>query len=401
MKNKLKRWRLPSLFCAFMLFVAPFGASACGVENLPNSANSSSNSSSDNSANSSSDNSANSSSEAGLDGVTITQTSTVEYDYSVLPAYKEFASIAKSEYLVPGLAEGIVPQGMDVWNEKDLLLISGYFYNNTSGSPSSMIVAIDLKTGEHAGSYCLENIDGTPHTSHVGGLAVTEKNIFIANNNQLFRIPLSQMELLGRSGTLKIVESIKVPTRASFCNYSDGVIWVGDFQDESGSYETPEWRYMTNNDGKLYKAWAVGYKVKDTESEFSSENWDSSTMEYATPDYVLSIRKQIQGMTFVGDQIVLSRSYGRTNDSNLYVYNSPLKNEQDTSVMLNDKSVPVWFLDSGVFVKDYTTMSMSEGVTCYNDKVLVLFETGTKKYRNAKSPTDHVWSVALPAQNQE
>ena len=106
-------------------------------------------------------------------------------------------------------------------------------------------------------------------------------------------------------------------------------------------------------------------------------------------------------MTFVGDQIVLSRSYGRTNDSDLYVYNSPLKNEQDTSVTLNGKSVPVWFLDSGVFVKGYTTMSMSEGVTCYNDKVLILFETGTKKYRNAKSPTDHVWSVALPAQNQE
>lgn len=378
MKNNLKKWRLPSLFCALMLFVAPFGACADG--NLSSGSDSGSNDSSD----------------WGLDGVTITQTTTVEYDYSILSEYKEFKGIAKSEYLVPGLAEGIVPQGMDVWNEKDLLFISGYFYNNTSGSPSSMIVAIDLKTGEHAGSYCLENIDGTAHTSHVGGLAVTEKNIFISNNYQLFRVPLSQIEEIGKAGTLKIVEAINVPTRASFCNYSDGVIWVGDFQDESGSYETHEWRHMTNNDGKLYKAWSVGYKVKDTENEFSDENWNASTMEYATPDYVLSITKQIQGMTIVGDQIVLSRSYGRTNNSNLYVYNSPLKNEQDTSVTLNGKSVPVWFLDSGVHKKTYTMLSMSEGVARYNDKALILFETGTKKYRNAKSPTDHVWSVALP-----
>jgi hypothetical protein len=39
---------------------------------------------------------------------------------------------------------------------------------------------------------------------------------------------------------------------------------------------------------------------------------------------------------------------------------------------------------------------MSEGITSYNGKMLVVFETGTKKYRNAKSPTDHVWSMALP-----
>ena len=368
MKTKSKRRLLSSLVCAFILFVAPLGWTACGeteVDNLP--------------------------------GVTITQTSTVEYDYSILPAYKDFASIAKREYLVPGLNEGIVPQGMDVWEEKNLLLISGYFdeATNTSGSPSSMIVAVDLKTGEMAGKYCLKNVDGTDHLRHVGGLAVTKKNVFLANGSILFRIPLSQIEALGKSGELNIVEEIKVPTRASFCNYSNGVIWVGDYQDND-KHPTPEWRYMTNNDGKLYKAWTVGYKVKDTESEFSSENWSASTMEYATPDYVLSMTKQIQGFAFIDGQFVLSQSGGRNNNSTLLIYKNVLNNEQDASLTLNDQSVPVWFLDSGVSVRNYTILPMSEAVASYNGKLLVLFETGTKKYRNAKCPTDHVWSMTLP-----
>ncbi len=366
MKSKTKKRLFPSLCCAVLFFFMPISFSACEKDNLQ--------------------------------GVTITQTATVEYDYSVLPEYKDFKSIAKREYLVPGLNEGIVPQGMDVWEEKNLLLISGYFESltNTSGSPSSMLVAVDLKTGEMAGKYCLKNIDGTDHSRHVGGIAITEKNVFIANGGILFRIPLSQIGALGKSGTLQIVEEIKVPTRASFCNYSGGVIWVGDYQDKTESYQTPEWRHMTNNDGSLYEAWTVGYKVKDTESEFSSENWNASTMEYATPDYVLSMTKQIQGFTLIGEQMALSQSGGRTNDSTLFVYKNVLNDEQDASVTLNGKSVPVWFLDSGVLIRTYNILPMSEALASYNGKLLVLYETGTKKYRNAKSPTDHVWGMTLP-----
>ncbi len=366
MKNKSKKRLLPSLCCAFVLLFIPISFSACEKDNLPN--------------------------------VTITQVAAIpEYDYGALPVYRDFTNIAKREYIVPGLQEGIVPQGMDVWEEKNLLLISGYFEDktNVSGSPSSMIVAVDLKTGKLAGKYCLENVDGTAHKGHVGGLAVTKKNIFLTTS-KMYRIPLSQIETLGKSGTLKIVEEIKVPVKADFCNYSDGILWTGDFYYNEDGHRTPEWRHMTNTVGGKHYAWAVGYKVKDTESEFSSENWNESTMDYATPDYVLSITERIQGFTFVGDKIVLSQSYGRNNNSKILVYKNVLETEQHTSVTLNGKSVPVCFLDSKVLVKSYTAIPMSEGVTSYNGKLLIVFETGTKKYHNATNPTDHVWSVTLP-----
>ena len=365
MKNNPKKRLFPILCCVLVLVFAPISFSACEKNNLPN--------------------------------VTITQTSTVQYDYSILPEFKDFKSIAKREYLVPGLNEGIVPQGMDVWEEKNWLFISGYFdeRTNTSGSPSSMVVAVDLKTGNHVGTYCLKNPDGTYSSSHAGGVAITGKNLFISSGSKLHRVPLSQIKKAGAAGTLNIVEQIKVPVKASFCNYSNGVLWVGDWLDPTKDPDTHEWQHMTNNDGSTYYAGTVGYKLKDTASEFSNENWDAATMSYATPDYYFSITQKIQGFTFIGNQIALSKSHD-TSVSHILVYDNVLEKEADTSVTLNGKSVPVWHLDSGVQVQKYNALPMSEGVTSYNGKLLVLFETGTKKYKNAKSPTDHVWSMTLP-----
>ena len=218
-----------------------------------------------------------------------------------------------------------------------------------------------------------------------------EYELFISSGKTLYRIPLSQLETVGNAGTLQIVEEIKVAALGSFCNYSDGVIWVGDFINSTEVPVLPDSSFVCSS----YKAWAVGYKVKDTESEFSSENWDPSTMEYATPDYALAITNKVQGLAFVNGKVALSTSYGRNNNAKIYVYNSPLQSEQDASITVNDKDVPVWVLDGTFLDKSYTLMPMSEGLSSYNGKLLVVFESGTKKYYNAKNPTDHIWSVTL------
>lgn len=314
-------------------------------------------------------------------------------DYSSVTKYADFIRDAEAEYLVPGLNQGLIPQGMDVWEEQNLLLISGYFKDNGT-FPSSLIVAVDLTTGKLVGTYSLKKVDGSYYTGHAGGVAVTEKNLFIANSSRLYRIPLSQIESAGESGTLRFVEEIKVPVTASFCNYANGVLWAGDFY-LAGTYDMPEWRHLTNESGTTYYAWAVGFTLEDTEREIAATAWDALTMDYATPDYVLSITEKVQGIAFVGDKIVLSQSYGRAANSKLYVYENVLSSTQDTSVTVNGKEIPVWFLDSAS--KTYTALPMAEGITDYNGKLLVLFESGATYYREGGGtyPTDHVWSVTL------
>ena len=92
-------------------------------------------------------------------------------------AYRDFLAKAEKSFLVPALAGKMIPQGMDIWEERGWLLISGYF-PSTDILDSSILVAIDMNTGAYVGEYYLTNTDGTPHSSHAGGVAVTEKNIF-------------------------------------------------------------------------------------------------------------------------------------------------------------------------------------------------------------------------------
>lgn len=329
-----------------------------------------------------------------VDEIVIAQENLVKDNNYTASNYTAFYDIAKAFCVIPGL-DDYVPQGMDVWEDENLLLISAYPLNGMI--PSSMIFAIDVETGALFGKYGIINADNSYHTSHVGGIAVTSKNLFISTGGNLLRIPLSQFYTAGTSGVIQIVESIPVPVRASFCNYSGGKLWVGDFyHPTSSSYATPEWRHLTNNDGGTYCAWSVGYNLANTESEFSKENWNPDTMEYATPDVVYSIRDYVQGFTVVNGRIVLSKSYGRNARSSLYTYE--INSEAHTSVKLNGKDIPVWFLDSTNDVKAYTTLPMSEAVAEYNGKLLVLYESGSGKYiDSALDPTDRVWELTFPS----
>lgn len=60
-----------------------------------------------------------------------------------------------------------------------------------------------------------------------------------------------------------------------------------------------------------------------------------------------------------------------------------------------------WFLDKGVSEGSYACMAQTEGLSTYNGKLLVLYESGATKYRgDAVNPTDHVWAVTFPS-NEE
>lgn len=310
--------------------------------------------------------------------------------------YSDFNSFTSPSFIIPGLNEYFVPQGMDVWDNRNLLMISGYFSPEDS-FPCSVILAIDMKTGRFVGEYYLKNSDGSYHTGHAGGVAVTEKNLFISNSNSILRIPLESFINVGYQGDVYITETIPVPSRASFCNYSGGYLWVGDFY-YGKNYPTEDYSHIKNNAGKMYYAWSLGYKLdENSKNEFSSEKWNSS-LPYATPDVVLSIDQKIQGFTVLSDEyIALSQSYGRNVNSKIYLYDNVLDTAPHRKVSINGKDIPLWFLDTTVNCTTYTAMPMSEGITVKDGNLYILFESGADKYRNGggKNPTDRIWIMDI------
>ena len=323
----------------------------------------------------------------------LSQKSVVELpSFALYAVFREYAS---QSVIVPGLDEHLVPQGMDIWDEEGLLIISGYF-SKTTKIDSSVLVAIDLESGKLVGEYYLMNADGSANTSHVGGVAITESNLFISNAQKLHRIPLESIKATGGQGDVQIVESISVPTNASFCNYSAGILWVGDFA-HGTDYQTDEYRHMTGRDGNEYSAWAVGYRLSDTASEISDKAL--SGKDFATPDLILSIPDRIQGFCVVSEKhIALSQSYGRTKNSGILLYDNILDETAHASVNLNGESVPLWFLDSVTGSKQIIAPPMSEGICELGGKLYILFESGADKYRNdgGKYPTDRVWVMNMP-----
>ena len=308
--------------------------------------------------------------------------------------YTDFLAKAEESFLVPALAGKMIPQGMDIWEERGWLLISGYF-PSTDILDCSLLVAIDMNTGAYVGEYYLTNTDGTPHSSHAGGVAVTDKNIYIANGSRLYRIPLTEILKVGQCGRITIADEISVPARASFCNYSGGYLWVGDFQ-YGTSYTTDEYRHMTNREGKLYKAWSVGYELdENTENGIKAEAMVKDS--YATPDVVLSITERIQGMAMSENKIVLSQSYGRTNKSTLFIYDNPIEGKPHSAVRLNGKMVPVYFLDGKLNCQKLQSPPMSEGLAYADGKLYILFESAADKYANGggKDPTENVWVMEI------
>ena len=309
-------------------------------------------------------------------------------------SYKDFVAKAEKGFLIPALAGKMIPQGMDIWEERGWLLISGYF-PSADIVDCSLLVAIDMNTGAYVGEYYLTNTDGTPHTSHAGGVAVTSKNIFIANGSTLFRIPLTEIIEAGQCGKITIADTVSVPARASFCNYSGGYLWVGDFQ-YGTSYPTDEYRHMTNREGKQYLAWSVGYELTDeTANEIKADAMVKDS--FATPDVVLSITERIQGMAVSENKIILSQSYGRNNKSTLFFYDNPIGEKPHSTTNLNGKQVPVFFLDGKLPCETVQAPPMTEGLAYADGVLYILFESGADKYANGggKDPTENVWTMNI------
>lgn len=293
--------------------------------------------------------------------------------------YDAFYASGELSVNIPGVAEGIVPQGICYLADEDWMLFAGY----RSDKGASALIAVDMQSNQVVKEVLLQNVDGSVYDGHAGGVCVSEKNIFVSNNHRLYRLSLETFRSLPASSECAFEEEIPVPVNSSYCCYNDGILWVGEFQYEA-SYKTDASHKLKGADG-YHRAWTCGYVLDaSTENEFTAAHLAG---EDAIPDYILSMTERIQGIAVKDGAIYLSQSYGRKNSAHLYRYEYVLNNAPDATAELSGVEVPIWLLDSDVLTGNLFCPPMTECVVAVESDLYLLFESAAETYMDPNNPS--------------
>ncbi|MBQ6267107.1 MAG: leucine-rich repeat domain-containing protein [Clostridia bacterium] len=278
------------------------------------------------------------------------------------------------DYCIPGLSSGDdrTPQGMTYYAGKNWILISAY---DRHQKHANVIYALDAGTGKFVAQFNIYNKDGSENISHIGGIAATNYNLYLTDNNSsISYIPLSLLTTGNKPKSVTIAGTASLSGKlnkaeTSYLSYGDGYLWTGNFY-EPVKYNTPA---SSSN-----KSLVLGFKVSGASSEAewnNLNNFSSVNKKYKIPN---SINK-IQSAVCNNGVLYLVSSYGRTNDSAIYKISGT-----DYSGAKVVKMLP-----------------MAEGMFIKNDELYLLFESGAFCYRNgdnggySSNPTDVIWKFNL------
>lgn len=258
---------------------------------------------------------------------------------SLLAKYPDLRrAILNAEINIP-LINDFIPQGLVTINDK--LLVTGYYESNENSkcyvidSKGAIINVVELDTNSHVGAIAYDRV------------------------NDLIWIP-DNMGILSAYKSEDFFYKDKVVAKYQFMGLSEELIDYKDVKSRHIAYLYVDNNYLyfgnffINNNCTIKK-----YAI--------TSNGNLIDLKYVNKFVVPS---RIQGMTFLEKDnhkyMLLSRSYGRGNSSQIYVYNS-------------DENI----LDyNGLEIKVLEYPPMLEQISINNNYLYLLFESGATKYDN-------------------
>lgn len=306
--------------------------------------------------------------------------------------YGTFFNNFKSSFIVPGLFEGIIPQGMCYDEYTGYFLISGYYEDSVL---PSMIMCVDGTSGEFIGAYPLKTTDGQPYYGHVGGIAASSNTLYVTSSGECYTMPLTELDNAENGTPLQFTGRFKLNTLGSFACIHNDVLWTGDFIQSTDDEREKVEDVVTLSTGETFYAFCEGYILEDGLPAVDKVNSDSNGY---IPDYMLAIPEQVQGMAFTKtDKIIFSTSYGRKNNSVLYIYEDILITEKSATKKIDGKNVDLYACSNNLLETEIISPPMAEGLAEHPDGIYIVFESGAAKYRNGngKYPVDTAFITTI------
>lgn len=213
--------------------------------------------------------------------------------------YHDFYHVKKDIGNIPALNSGTTPQGLAYSTTDDVYLISSY-------SNKGSYIYVTGKGVKKTMSFALYQ-DGEVFTGHVGGIATSGPNVYLADGGHIYYLSLGDEFLRNTTGKIDIGTGYAVNNSASFVFADDEYVYVGEFHDEKHNYIC-EHTYGDNH----------AIVSKYAQSAFTDYDYDG--VAPISPIMNISIRDQVQGFAIKDDgTIYLSTSYGIAS-SRFYIY---------------------------------------------------------------------------------
>ncbi|MDD6284478.1 MAG: hypothetical protein PUB05_03840 [Firmicutes bacterium] len=323
----------------------------------------------------------------------IGQSGTVNsYDwlFSKFEDYSTLFSLGVNEFELKELDGNYIPQGIDIAEKENWLIVSAY---NSDETKRSIITVYDLSTGKKLKTLGLLNKGGSDYCGHAGGVACSDKYLWISVSYAVCSIPLDSIKAAEDGDNISFTDMLKVPVLGSYVNISNGVMWVGEFYHTTAA-ATDGSHIYTATDETTHSAITLGYKLNNKfTNQICADDYDRS--KYIIPNYALSVVDMVQGFTQLpSGEFILSQSYGSTANSTLYFHSNPLSEKAESTFTVEGKTIPLWFLDGNNMTLSVTAMPMSEGIAAHGGKIYVLFESAAKSFGDSVvNPTDCIWSI--------
>ena len=339
-------------------------------------------------------------------------------------SYRDFKDF-REEFAIEGLDDGAIPQGITCYHasytagidpdtqkpitkDQQYFLVSAYMHD---GSASRIYVTGQV-TG-YVGYVTLVNLNGTPHTGHVGGIATNGARVWVGygdsvlvarastdyNTENILREIIDKAEKNSNLAdgeetySIQFTASFKANCNAAFLYYYDDSrytnttydrLYVGEFY-RKGNYETDKSHRLETPKGYKNTAFMYEYNIDASNTENNpygltrlvSNLKDDPTMteENNVPKIqkIFSLPEKIQGIAFSGRKgyatndgyLVLSQSYGLAN-SHLLCFDWKVINDTANRALYRQVA-------GNSFTYDGVYRTVSGKQTAYTDNGLYIY----------------------------
>lgn len=322
----------------------------------------------------------------------LTQTDMIAGDLRDELQLRDFYANSEEGFVIPGLKEGFVPQGIFYDEPHDLFLLSGYYKEKAQ---PSRIILVDGE-GNFIKSVGCEG-KKTKATGHFGGVAVFKDNVYIATTSVTHVLSLEDILKAEDDSYVKIKAELYTDTTCSYVNVCDGILYIGEYTDINFTDIKEATNIYRAKNGEVYYS-RVNAFILDENAPWGIKEDKIDEENNLIPDFAFTSPFKVQGMCVLDDgKIVYTASSTALTNSRVYLYENVREGEPDLIIKVGGQDVPLYYCQKADRIAQYRAPTFIEEITVYPDgTVYTVTESAAWCFATASiNPIDNVikWDI--------